>query len=747
LVFEPDEAFFLNLINATNATLADAQGQATIVNDDPLPIVSIGPAFRTEGSSGTSNTTFTASLSNATYQPVTVNYATADGTATAGNDYVTAAGAITFNPGEVSKTFGVPIIGDTLDEIDETFTVSLSNAANATLGTAQAVVTILDDDGPTISLNDINVTENDSGTRNATFTLLLSAASPQGVSVSFSTFDGTATAFSDYVRAFDRFAGVPAGQTSATFNVQVIGDLRIEADETFTVRLATPSGGTIADGEGVCTIVNDDAPGSFQFGAAAYSVNESGSAVVTVSRTGGRSGVVTVDYSTNDGTANAGADYTASSGTLTFNEGEASKTFAVPITEDSSDEEDETVNLILSGPTGGAALGTQNTAVLRIIDDDATRVRFSDATYTAAEDAGRVVVTVTRGGDTSATTTVEYATLDDPSAVRCDDTATMPGVAFARCDYATTIDTLTFAPGERQKTFIVPLIDDAHVENNETVQLKLSNPIGGVLDTQNTALLVITNNDAPGAPNPIFSSEFFVRMQYLDFLSREPDQGGFDAWLGVLNRCSNVNDNPDCDRNHVSSSFFRSREFQLKGYFVFLFYKAAFNRRPEYVEIISDMRAMTGQTTEELNQKRAAFADAFVRRTEFAALRGLPPQAYVEALLGRYNLQQITTENPARPDDAAEVTLTRQQLIDQLAAGALTRAQVLRAVVQSREVDAVEFNGAFVAMQYYGYLRRSAEESGYQAWLNHLNTNPGDFRTMVNGFMNSEEYRLRFGQP
>jgi hypothetical protein len=110
-------------------------------------------------------------------------------------------------------------------------------------------------------------------------------------------------------------------------------------------------------------------------------------------------------------------------------------------------------------------------------------------------------------------------------------------------------------------------------------------------------------------------------------------------------------------------------------------------------------------------------------------------------------LQQITTEDPATPDGAAQVTLTRQQLVSGLSSGSLTRAKVLRAIVQSNEVEGVEYNGAFVAMQYYGYLRRTPEEKGYNEWLLYLNTHPGDFRMMVNGFMNSTEYRLRFGQP
>src|SRR5205085_7242499 len=111
-----------------------------------------------------------------------------------------------------------------------------------------------------------------------------------------------------------------------------------------------------------------------------------------------------------------------------------------------------------------------------------------------------------------------------------------------------------------------------HVEPNETVQLKLSNAIGATLGAQSSAALVITDNDTPGAANPIFNSEFFVRMQYLDFLPREAETDGMNAWLGVLNRCSDVTNNPDCDHVTVSGSFFRAQEFQLKGYYVYRFY-------------------------------------------------------------------------------------------------------------------------------------------------------------------------------
>jgi hypothetical protein len=374
-------------------------------------------------------------------------------------------------------------------------------------------------------------------------------------------------------------------------------------------------------------------------------------------------------------------------------------------------------------------------------------VQFSAASYQSNESTESATITITRGGDTSGAASVELRTTDDPAAVRCDDIVNNAGAAYARCDYATTVETVSWPAGDAQpRQVTIPLINDAHGESAENVQLRLVAAAGASVGVPATATLVILDNDTGQSTNPILTTSFFVRQNYLDFLSREPEAG--EPWSAVLNNCSDVNNNPACDRLTVSSSFFRSTEFQLKGLYIYLFYKSAFNRRPVYDEIIPDMRSVTGQTPEEVYQKKAAFAASFVARPEFTNLYGaLGQQASVDALLGRYSLQQITTEDPATPDGTAQVTLTRQQLTAGLVSGSLTRAQVLRALVQSNEVEAAEFNGAFVAMQYYGYLRRTPEEAGYNNWLNYLNANPTDFRKMVDGFMNSVEYRLRFGQP
>jgi lysophospholipase L1-like esterase len=360
---------------------------------------------------------------------------------------------------------------------------------------------------------------------------------------------------------------------------------------------------------------------------------------------------------------------------------------------------------------------------------------------TVNESAGRATIAVNRLGNTDGAASVEYSTIDNPAAVPC---AAPPGdaaigVAYARCDYATTIDTLHFAPGETQKTFTIPIIDDAHVENSEDFAIRLNAPSGGTLGVRSTADVRIMDNELRVepprvVPNPILSSDFFVRMQYLDFLSREAEPEGFNAWLGVLGRCSNVDDNPACDRITVSASFFRSQEFQLKGFFVYRFYKVAFGRLPLYAEIIPDMRRVTGATPEEVFARRLAFAHAWVERAEFKTRYPdtLSHAEFVDKLLEATGV-------------ALSGSVTRNSLVSDLNTRARTRAEVLIALVEHPSVEARERNGAFVAMQYFGYLRRDPEADGYNAWLAYLNANPTDFRTMVKGFVNSPEYQLRFG--
>jgi hypothetical protein len=228
----------------------------------PLGIdVLIDDATVTEGNSGTVNATFTVTLSRTSVAAVTVDFATADGTATAPADYSAASGTLTFAPGETSKTVSVAVNGDTVCEPDETFLVDLSNATGATIVDGQGQGTIVNDDPcvPSLGIADVTVTEGNSGITNATFTASLSAASASTVTVDFATADGTATAPSDYTSASGTLTFAP-GETTKTITVSVNGDTLVEPDETFFVNLSNAIGATIADGQGQGLIVNDDLP-------------------------------------------------------------------------------------------------------------------------------------------------------------------------------------------------------------------------------------------------------------------------------------------------------------------------------------------------------------------------------------------------------------------------------------------------------------------------------------------------------
>jgi hypothetical protein len=373
-------------------------------------------------------------------------------------------------------------------------------------------------------------------------------------------------------------------------------------------------------------------------------------------------------------------------------------------------------------------------------------VQFRQANYEVSEGSARATLIVTRTGDTSEAASVEYVFQESAAGVPC---TAVDGTANARCDYHSATNVVAFAPGEAAAEIVVQLIDDGHVEGGETLRLRLLNATGATLGAQSATALVIQDNDTAAGQNPIFTTPFFVRMQYLDFLSREPEAG--EPWSAILDGCPDVNNNPACDRMLVSQSFFGSPEFRLKGFYAFNFYRVAFGRRPTYEEIIPNMRSLTGATAEETYRKRAAFPVSFTESVEFKDLYGaLSDVAFVNALLDRHELQRITTPDPANPEGGVKVTLTRADLVGRLGAtgaGSLTRAQALRAVVESDEVAAAEYNRAFVAMQYYGYLRRSPEEDGYQAWLKVITRDPNNIRLMVDGFMNSTEYRLRFGSP
>ncbi|HEY9405049.1 MAG TPA: DUF4214 domain-containing protein [Pyrinomonadaceae bacterium] len=347
----------------------------------------------------------------------------------------------------------------------------------------------------------------------------------------------------------------------------------------------------------------------------------------------------------------------------------------------------------------------------------AATVQFVGVNQFVTEGATTVTVQVSRTGDTSGASAVDYAATS--------------GSASERSDFSTAIGTLRFAAGETTRSFTISITDDAFAEPDETINLTLTNATGASVGAQGNSTLTIRDNDtATAQANPIDTPEFFVRQHYLDFLNREPDTEGFNSWVNLLRNCPAGDTR--CDRIEVSAAFFRSIEFQLKGFFVIRYHLAAFGRLPTYREFVRDTQRINGATSQDVFANLTAYSNEFVARHDFKEIYdALSNAAYVDRIL-----------------QTAGITLpNRDQLVNDLNAGTKTRAQVLREIVESAAFVAKEYNRGFVASQYYGYLRRDPDTEGFNNWLAYLNANPNDYRTMVNGFVNSNEYRARFGNP
>jgi hypothetical protein len=384
-ITEPAETLQVILTSPGNLESLGAPATATVnIQDSNTPLfLNMNSVDVTEGNSGTTNAVVTVILSAATGRTVTADFSTSPSSATSGVDFTATSGSLTFGPGVTSRTISVPIIGDTLNEANETFLVSLSNPVNATTGDVSLVRILNDDPLPSLSISDVSVSEGNSGAVNMVFNVNLSTVSGRSLSVGYATANGTATAPGDYTATSGRVT-FTAGQLLQTITVVVVGDTALEPNETIFVNLGGPANATISDNQATGTILNDDAQANISFSQGIYSVAESdGLTTITVNRAGDLSGPATVDYaatdnsgsatvvpcSTANGNASSRCDFTTALGTLRFAAGENSKSFLVLISQDNYVEGAESLTLTLSNVTGNTGLATPSTASLTITDD------------------------------------------------------------------------------------------------------------------------------------------------------------------------------------------------------------------------------------------------------------------------------------------------------------------------------------------------------------------------------------------
>ena len=389
-----------------------------------------------------------------------------------------------FTGAETSRTYAVGTTQDLDPEGNETLTVTLSVQAGDTMGISSAIMTIVDDDGPPVfswAQSPYTVSE---AAGSVTLTVNRSGLLGAEVTVQAATSNGSATAASDYT-AVNQTVTFPINVTTRTVVVPILQDAVVDAAETFNVTLSGPSNGGSISGTNpaIVNIVDDEGPGILQFSSTTYSGAESGGPItVTVTRTGGSSGAVSVTYASSDGTANSGVDYAAVLGTLNWADGDtASKTFTVTPVVDSTPGESETVILTLSAATGGATIGANNPATLTINDSPPGSLQFTSTAFGGAETGGAITVTVSRTGGSTGTVGVTYATSN--------------GTATAGTDYGSATGMLSWGNGDTaNKSFTVTPVVDALTEGSETVILTLSAATGGAtLGTPNTATLTITD--------------------------------------------------------------------------------------------------------------------------------------------------------------------------------------------------------------------------------------------------------------
>ena len=425
--------------------------------------------------------------------------------ATEGEDFTGTSTTVSFAAGEMSKTVSIPILDDAIVEYPESggsgqsFSVAISTVdPEVFIARGTAKVTILDDEAGSIVSIDPLGNDNETKLEDAgPFQIRLTRA---GITAGVSTVDYTLTAGTATAADVTLTGGTvtfAAGETEATITIPITDDTLDEPLETLTLTILNPGAGTTLGEKtsAVLTIVDDDIPGVLAFASATATATEpANSILLTVSRTDGSDGEVSATFTIAPGTATAGADYTTTSGTVTFLDGETSKDIVVALNDDFLDEPNETLTVTLRAPTAGASLGAQRTTTVTLVDNDIPgEFAFSTTASTISESTGSLILTVVRNLGSDGTVSVSYGTIN--------------GTAVAGVHFGATSGTLNFAHGETSRTITVPILENSYDEPSRTFSLALSNATSGAtIGTQGTTSVTITDNDTFAAKKTAFAA-------------------------------------------------------------------------------------------------------------------------------------------------------------------------------------------------------------------------------------------------
>jgi len=382
-ISEKSETFAVKVFDAIGATIADSAAKVTILEDDGPISVAVSDGSVVEGNAGTSNLDMTISLSSppATGQSVKVKYSTSPGTATAGTDYTSVPlTAVTFGPGEQTKTVSIPVNGDVTAETNETFSVLLTGVVGAQLADPIGKATIIEDDGvtptpppPTISIADGATLEGDTGSAPLAVAVTLSQPSATPVTVQYRTTNATALAPGDYTSVGLSTLTFAPGEVTKTIQVDVNGDTLRELTESFSIRLSNPVGATLADATSKATILGEEGPLTLTVSDAAVTEANTGTTDATFTLTLDQAPAagenVTVRAASADGSAVQGSDYQRLAPTpITFGPGETTKTVTVKVIGDTMHEPNEYFLLNVNRPTNVVLADSQGKG--QIIDND-----------------------------------------------------------------------------------------------------------------------------------------------------------------------------------------------------------------------------------------------------------------------------------------------------------------------------------------------------------------------------------------
>ena len=462
----------------------------SVTDNDTPPTIAFASAS-SANAEGVSSASIPVSLSSSWTSAITVNY-TVSGTATgSGTDYTLANGTLSFAAGTTTLPIVISnIVDDNIYEGDETIILTLSSPTVASLGsTTTHTYTITENETvPTLSIADISNAEGAFGV-NAQPNLAVTLSHPSSRSVSFNwaTQDGTATsADSDY----DTDSGtlyISSGATSVNVSPVIFGDDAFENNENFSIILSSPSNATIADGTGVVTITNDDSQPTISVTLNGMAVEGGGNATLRVAPDVVAGVDISFSYTTSDGSATAGSEYTTTSGSATITAGSSDVDIQVPLTDNAIDNSNTDFTFTISSPTN-ATIGTASETVT-ILDDEGV-VSIGDIAVNETDSTASFTVTV-QGPIMSSSVDVDFTTVD--------------GSATAGADYVTKSGTLQFTSSDaapfttaETQTITVTLSDDALVEGDENFDISLSNIVsaGSLVMPDNTGRATITDNDA-----------------------------------------------------------------------------------------------------------------------------------------------------------------------------------------------------------------------------------------------------------